>query len=402
MSIHPFFGPRVRRLRLGLGLSQTELAERTNVAAGVISMAETSRLDVDDSTIEALADVLDCSYDYLVNSRIELEAGTPQLRAYADASQKTVDRTISDSITAIDAARVLELPLIPDRVPLFDGDLNDDGSVQRFAADVRSVAGLNSEEVIGNVIRTAERLGCVVLPMDSELGRHLGLSLRIDDVPVIRVSRSSMNPQDSIPGDRQRFTVAHELGHLALHHGASQPTSPIEAAKVEKEAHLFAAAFLIPGDSILKDLERAGGRVTLTTMVKLKEKWGFSVKAFIVRFRQLGVIDDDQARSLYKQISARRWNKVEPVEVGNESAIWLEKALKKAYPSEQASTISNLSGLHGSYFQRWTSWQPAESNVKPMTPVVRLQPTSNSSARIGQTTSRRVASLPLRRPLESD
>ena len=237
--MHPYLGPRVRRLRLGLGLSQTELAERTNVAAGVISLTETSRLDIDDTTIEALAEVLDCSFGYLTNPRAEREAGTPQLRAYADASQKTVDRTISDSITAIDAARILELPLIPDRVPPYDGDLNDDEGIQRFAAEVRSIAGLDSDEVVGNVIRTAERLGCVVLPMDAELGRHLGLSLRIDNIPVIRVSRSSNNPDDAIPGDRQRFTVAHELGHLVLHHGASRPTSPSEAAKVEKQAHLY-------------------------------------------------------------------------------------------------------------------------------------------------------------------
>lgn len=58
---------------------------------------------------------------------------------------------------------------------------------------------------MGNSIRAAERLGCVVLPMDSELGRHLGLSLRVDDVPIIRVARTSTSPDDE---------VLPSLGHL--------------------------------------------------------------------------------------------------------------------------------------------------------------------------------------------
>jgi len=396
MSIHPFLGPRVRRLRLGLGLSQTELAERTNVAAGAISMTETGRLDVDDSVITALAQVLDCSAEYLVKAHAERPFGTPQLRAYADASQRTVDRTIADSVTAIDAARTLDLKLVRDQVPVYEGDLNEDEGIERFAAETRSVAGLDSNEVVGNVIRTAERLGCVVLPMDSELGRHLGLSLRIDEVPVIRVSRSSADPDGTIPGDRQRFTVAHELGHLVLHNGAPQPTSPVEASKLEKQAHLFAAAFLVPGDSLLSDLNDAGGRVTLTTLVKLKEKWGYSVKAFVVRFRQLGVIDDDHARSLYKQISARRWNKVEPVPVGNESAIWMEKALRKTFPTGHEAAVARESGLNASYFQRWTAWEAEAPSGSTIAPVLQLQPAKNASDRSAPFSTARVASLPVR------
>ena len=57
-----------------------------------------------------------------------------------------------------------------------------------------------------------------------------------------------------------------------------------------------------------------------------------AVKAMVVRLQQLHRIDMDQARSLYKQISARGWNKHEPGHVGNERAIWLVKALDTAIP----------------------------------------------------------------------
>lgn len=62
---------------------------------------------------------------------------------------------------------------------------------------------------------------------------------------------------------------------------------------MEREAHRFASAFLTPGDAVVEDLASLGGRVTLSNLANLKEKWGLSIKAFVVRFQQLGVIDDD-------------------------------------------------------------------------------------------------------------
>lgn len=355
----PNIGDRLLRLRLGAGLGQQELAERAQVAAGTISMVERGRAVLDPRMVRAIAEVLDVTPEYLTLAKAELAATTPQLRAYADASQKTVDRVLHDTRTATEAIRELGLQLVPDILPVFDGDTNDVTEIERIAADTRTLAGLRDDEPVGNTIRAAERLGCVVLPMDSELGRHFGMSMRVDDIPVIRVSRPSTDPQFAIPGDRQRFTVAHELGHLILHAGLGQPLAAPDASRREDEAHRFAAAFLVPGDAALRDLEELGGRVTLTTLSRLKGKWGFSIKAFVTRFRQLGVIDDDHARSLFKQISARRWNRTEPVVVGNESAVWLARAISGSRAlDESIAFLSAQLGVGPAHFRRWVDWSP--------------------------------------------
>ena len=57
-----------------------------------------------------------------------------------------------------------------------------------------------------------------------------------------------------------------------------------------------------------------------------------AIKAMVFRLQQLRRIDMDHSRSLYKQISARGWNKNEPMEVGNEGAIWLAKVSRSASP----------------------------------------------------------------------
>lgn len=59
---------------------------------------------------------------------------------------------------------------------------------------------------------------------------------------------------DQSPPARQRFTLAHELGHLLLGHG-------VRSMREEDEADFFAAALLMP-DALLTALCRRGLRLT--------------------------------------------------------------------------------------------------------------------------------------------
>ncbi len=341
-------------------------------------MVENGHHELDPDALHALAQTLDCSPRYFAPSS-ETVFDRPKLRAYADAPQRAVDRTLYDSIAAAEAIRATGIRPLIMRLPVYDGDLNDDDGIDRIAADVRTSAGVEANAVVPNVIRAAERLGCVVLPLDGELGRHWGMSLTADGIPLIRVARPSHDPEHDIPGDRQRFTVAHELGHLVLHAGSAQPSTPAEASRMEREANRFAAAFLVPGDAALDDLQANGGRVTLSTLAKLKQKWGYSIKAFVVRFRELGVIDDAQARSLYKQISARKWNKEEPHRPGTETAVWLTKAIREQFPGPDGITMAaEKSELGTRYLERWLDWSP--SGTKRLTPpVATLRPRQTPS-----------------------
>src|SRR5579871_6140465 len=319
-------GERVRRLRRACGLGQVEFAERVGIANGSVSKIENGRLPLTDDLLAAIAQVVDCSPAFLRASSPTFPPSRPWLRAYADASKRDVDRQLADASLATEVIELLDLKTMPDALPVFDGDPDDSDAIEHFAVEVRAAAQIADGDVVGNSIRAAERLGCLVLPMGNELGRHLGMSMRANLMPVVCVSRSG---HTGVPGDRQRHTVAHELGHLTLHGRLGPPETSEEAARIERQAHLFAGAFLTPGDPLLDDLAEYGGRVTLRTLSFLKERWGVAIKALVMRFRALGVIDADHARSLYKQISARGWSTDEPVSVGSEDAIWLSKAIAK-------------------------------------------------------------------------
>lgn len=358
-------GQRIRRMRLACGIGQVEFAELAGMASGSVSKLENGRMAVTADLLSSVAAVLDCSPGFLENPGLVLPTSRPWLRAYADASKRVVDRQLADCTIATEVIERLDLTTIPDTLPVFDGDLSDDDAIEQFASDVRAAAQLGDFDVVGNSVRAAERLGCLVLPMRQELGRHLGMSARADLTPIICVSRPSADSARHVPGDRQRFTVAHELGHLALHSGLGPPQTAEDASRVEKQAHLFAGAFLAPAEAMLEELSEHGGRVTLRTLAAIKDRWGIAIKALVMRFRSLGVIDADQARSLYKQISARGWNKDEPVHVGNEHAIWLQKALaKRMGPGVDAIAAASASiGIGRSYLDRWTDWSPTRAET---------------------------------------
>ena len=76
-------------------------------------------------------------------------------------------------------------------------------------------------------------------------------------------------------GDRRRFSVAHELGHLVLHQ-----VSEGSLHTVEQQADAFAAAFLLPEAAMRKVLVPP---ITLTTLADLKARWGMSLQALIRR-----------------------------------------------------------------------------------------------------------------------
>ena len=81
-----------------------------------------------------------------------------------------------------------------------------------------------------------------------ELKEGISGQLFIGDKKIVLNQREALT--------RQRFTMAHELGHFCLHAGyASMPPCPGGAvARMETEANRFAAALLLPANLVLLSL----------------------------------------------------------------------------------------------------------------------------------------------------
>lgn len=92
---------------------------------------------------------------------------------------------------------------------------------------------------------------------------------------------------------RDRFTIAHELGHYFLHYRLPRvkgdDVGPVRAARyggdlVEVEANWFAASFLMPEATFREAFETTGG-----DLVALASQFGVSTSAAGVRAKSLGL-----------------------------------------------------------------------------------------------------------------
>jgi len=128
-----------------------------------------------------------------------------------------------------------------------------------------------------------------------------------------------------VPGDRQRFNIAHELGHIIL-----DVPKDMEGHEKEKAAHRFAGAFLVPVPVVRMELgPEKRNFISVEELYLLKHKYGLSIQAWIRRGRDLDMITHHVYQTLMGMFSARGWRKQVP---------------GAPYPSEKTqSALNNLS-----------------------------------------------------------
>ena len=103
---------------------------------------------------------------------------------------------------------------------------------------------------------------------------------------------------DDTCGERQRFTMAHELGHLAL--------IP-DGVDAEAAAHRFAGAFLMPATALRAEIGTRRTAIGWSELFHLKRLFGVSVQALTYRCRDLGIFGQALYRRLYDEYRKRGW-----------------------------------------------------------------------------------------------
>lgn len=113
---------------------------------------------------------------------------------------------------------------------------------------------------------------------------------------------------------RQRFNLAHELGHWVLHSGkvCPQELDSIDYRNMENEANEFASNFLLPAPEFASDI--LGMEKDLNNYLRLKQKWKISISAMIYHANNLGLLEPNEFRSLQKKLSYNHWCYEEPLD----------------------------------------------------------------------------------------
>lgn len=110
------------------------------------------------------------------------------------------------------------------------------------------------------------------------------------------------------PGERMRFTAAHELGHWIMALPDSMPEKVKEAC-----CHRFAGAFLYPADQVVVDF---GGhkrsRVHPAELLNAKRRYGISMQVALRRLKDLNLLSEAGYKSIFIQFSQYGWRSAEP------------------------------------------------------------------------------------------
>lgn len=118
------------------------------------------------------------------------------------------------------------------------------------------------------------------------------------------------NSSQTLPRLRQRFTVAHELGHHELHREGETPLLITDKdifgrrEPTEQEANAFAGHLLMPDPAIARAFEEWQVQQVDTTLVaRLMQRFGVSFEVTVYRLHNAGRINAGQRDSL---IEAKR------------------------------------------------------------------------------------------------
>lgn len=301
-----FDGTRLTIARQLAGLRKSDLATLIDMSPTAVAGWEAGTKRPTAPTVAQLALSLAVDPGFFAarpNLLSELGA-TPHFRSLRSTSQLARDQAFAYGRIAVEIAAALEkhveLPELD--LPTHSVDLDEEygREPEEAARELRRAWGV-PQGPVAHLIRLAELHGILVVfsPPQGAAVDAYSFDSQLRPVVVLNPIKSDYY--------RQRFDVAHELGHLVMHSDA-EPGGRV----VESQAQRFAAEFLTPHDEIADLLPTAMNGNAWVTLGRLKEQWGVSIQALLFRARSLGRLSEVSYRNAVTTVSARGWRRNEP------------------------------------------------------------------------------------------
>lgn len=294
---------KLARKRSGLSLRALSSAIGGIVSAQAIGKYERAEMMPSSTVAIALAETLEVSLSYLLTpSSVSLDSVEFRKLASTRARERAaveaevldhVDRYLQvEEILGINTKQQYK----PDEAPYPIASVED---AEEAATSLRLRWNLGSDP-IPDMTELLEERGFKVFHL-SLPGSVDGLSSLVrrvdgDDVPVVVCSTGKSL-------ERQRLTIAHELGHLTL------VTPP--SVNEEKACYRFAGAFLAPRHELIREVGRRRFNFGFGELIEIKHKFGISAAALVMRMRDLGIITDATLRGIFSGIGSS-WRTKEP------------------------------------------------------------------------------------------
>ncbi|MFA4861412.1 helix-turn-helix domain-containing protein [Methanoregula sp.] len=292
-------GESIKLRRQILKITLRGLAEQIGVSHTTVDKYEKNKLVPDSQSLIKLSKALQIP----IASLLRPESQQVQLNHMAFRSKKMLKRDEKqinaetkewlerylqiENLTG--SARVFEMPEgFPRTISSFE-------EAEEAARDLRTAWDLGTDPI--------ENLTYLLEDKGIKIGIISGIT-KFDALFTEYAGHRVMVVKENIPRARQRFSLAHELGHCLL---------DVEGELNEEKAmHRFAGAFLVPQEKVFFELGETRHKFSIKELLIFKQKYGLSMGAWLYRAMDLGVITPEKYLGIRKIFMANHWNREEP------------------------------------------------------------------------------------------
>jgi Zn-dependent peptidase ImmA (M78 family)/transcriptional regulator with XRE-family HTH domain len=341
-------GIRLLLARQAAGLSLRALADRLNnlVSAQAIVKYEKNRAMPSSQVLLALSRALNVSPDYLLSER-EISLRGIEFRKAASAGAKQEKAVHACVLEQLERYLAVEeaLALKPShwRADLHRlAPISGPDEAPTAAQKLREHWNLGNDPIPSMTELLEERgIKVIALALDKSIfGSKANATLAGDgEVAAILVNKEHT-------GERQRFTLAHELGHLMLSF-----SGPMSARDAEKAMDRFAGSFLVPENALRIATGEHRKDISLGELVELKKRFLVSLQTLVVRLKQAHILSDVDAARHWQLLEDKGflkapWPEPEPVEAEKSHRLHrlaMRAVTEGALPESRAAELLGIS-----------------------------------------------------------
>ena len=283
------------------GISQKELAERLGTSPGFICKIETDNKSLPEATLKKMCKHLNYPLEFFYQDGEPFLPMSLSYRKRDHVSAKVlIPLEAHLNIYRLNIETLSQKCKLPEpNVPVLD--VKKIGSESQVAKQLRRFWKMEKGPV-ENLTELLEANGIIVISFDFGTERVDSRTILTKDRhPIIVVNKSNL-------ADKQRFSLAYELGHLVMH----TETQPSYDRDIEHEANMFAAGFLLPEDEIKKDFDKG---ISIALLGELKRKWKTSMIALLYRAADLGFLNPNQKKYMLSQFNQLKIRRREPIDL---------------------------------------------------------------------------------------
>lgn len=328
IMINENFAKRLLNARKQQGLSQDQLVARINgeVKKTAIAKYERGEMMPRHEIIEHLATALNQTIDYFYRP-LTVEINKVQFRAKASLGARREDMLRHNIISLTE--RFLELEQLLGINTTFSNPLSDmiisNGDDMETAANELHKHWDLGFNPLGSVIGILENNGIKVIEIEWDDSFEGYSAYANETYPVIVIRKDATT-------ERKRFTALHELAHLMLEFDPALTDNSIE-----KLCHHFAGAMLVPKKIFLSEIGTYRTGFSKRELGVLKDKYGISAIALIMRASNLGVLSRNHLIPLLQMVRKDKYEQHIGTNKSTDNATRFDQLLSRALTENHIS-----------------------------------------------------------------